>query len=144
MTLGRTSSGAIKIKTDSPGLRAVECACCSSCECDPPTKRYQISASWAATDSTYYPCLGFGDGAGILGYTSDDYSVSAIGRCEAIDGVGDRTITYWDLYAQNWSAPWECSYLVGRIESQDPVGTFPLIGGKLESCGFWSLTISEI
>jgi len=29
MTLGRTSSGAIKIKTDSPlGLRAVECACC--------------------------------------------------------------------------------------------------------------------
>ena len=30
MTLGRTSSGAIKIKTDSAGggLRAVECACC--------------------------------------------------------------------------------------------------------------------
>ena len=31
MTLGRTSSNAIKIKTDSPGLRAVECACCSEC-----------------------------------------------------------------------------------------------------------------
>jgi hypothetical protein len=32
MTLGRTSSGAIKIKTDSPpGLRAVECACCDPC-----------------------------------------------------------------------------------------------------------------
>jgi len=29
MTLGRTSSGAIKIKTDG-GLRAVECACCAS------------------------------------------------------------------------------------------------------------------
>lgn len=28
MTLGRSSTGAIKIKTDSPGLRAVECACC--------------------------------------------------------------------------------------------------------------------
>lgn len=34
MTLGRTSSGAIKIKTDSPGLRAVECACCGGgCGC---------------------------------------------------------------------------------------------------------------
>ena len=32
MTLGRTSSGAIKIKTDAPGLRAVNCACCG-CAC---------------------------------------------------------------------------------------------------------------
>jgi len=31
MTLGRTSSGAIKIKTDG-GLRAVGCACCGSCD----------------------------------------------------------------------------------------------------------------
>lgn len=39
MTLGRTSTGAIKIKSDSPnGLRAVECACCGgggSCGCSP-------------------------------------------------------------------------------------------------------------
>jgi hypothetical protein len=35
MTLGRTPTGAIKIKTDSPGLRAVECACCGGvCEED--------------------------------------------------------------------------------------------------------------
>jgi hypothetical protein len=36
MTLGRTSSGAIKIKTDEAGggLRAVECACCGGgCDC---------------------------------------------------------------------------------------------------------------
>jgi len=35
MTLGRTSSGAIKIKTDTAGggLRAVECACCG-CPCN--------------------------------------------------------------------------------------------------------------
>jgi hypothetical protein len=32
MTLGRSSSGAIKIKTDG-GLRAVECACCGGIEC---------------------------------------------------------------------------------------------------------------
>ena len=38
MTLGRTSSGSIKIKTDG-GLRAVECACCESpCAC------YQVNA----------------------------------------------------------------------------------------------------
>jgi hypothetical protein len=30
MILGRTPEGSIKIKTDSPGLRAVECACCES------------------------------------------------------------------------------------------------------------------
>ena len=35
MTLGRTSSGAIKIKTDEAGggLRAVECACCGGASC---------------------------------------------------------------------------------------------------------------
>lgn len=32
MTLGRTSAGKIKIKTDTPkGLRAVECGCCGPC-----------------------------------------------------------------------------------------------------------------
>ena len=31
MTLGRTSSGAVKIKTGG-GLRAVECACCGGCD----------------------------------------------------------------------------------------------------------------
>lgn len=122
----------------------VSCACCGGCDCDPPAKRYQISASWAATDSVYFPCFGFGDGAAIIGLTSDGYSVSAMGRCEAYDGVGDRTITRWDLYAQNWDAPYECSYLTNFIFSSDPVGTFPLIGGQLESCGYWSLTISEI
>jgi hypothetical protein len=34
MTLGRTSSGAIKIKTDD-GLRAVECACCGPTDFQP-------------------------------------------------------------------------------------------------------------
>jgi hypothetical protein len=35
MTLGLTSSGAVKIKTDEEGggLRAVECACCGPCTC---------------------------------------------------------------------------------------------------------------
>ena len=33
MTLGLTSSGAIKIKTDNGTTRAVNCACCGGCEC---------------------------------------------------------------------------------------------------------------
>jgi len=34
MTLGRTSTGAVKIKADGTlGLRAVECACCGPCTC---------------------------------------------------------------------------------------------------------------
>jgi hypothetical protein len=33
MTLGLTSSGAIKIKTDGGTTRAVECACCGGCGC---------------------------------------------------------------------------------------------------------------
>ena len=33
MTLGRTSTGAVKIKTDNGGLRAVNCACCGGCSC---------------------------------------------------------------------------------------------------------------
>ena len=38
MTLGRTSSGAIKIKTDGDaGLRAVGCACCGGCLCGSAT-----------------------------------------------------------------------------------------------------------
>lgn len=33
MTLGRTTAGAIKIKTDTPkGLRAVSCGCCGNCD----------------------------------------------------------------------------------------------------------------
>lgn len=50
MTLGRTASGAIKIKTDG-GLRAVGCACCGGCGCltspisellDPPDQLIEI------------------------------------------------------------------------------------------------------
>ena len=42
MTLGLTSSGAIKIKTDA-GLRAVECACCE-------TFQLEITYDWSGTD----------------------------------------------------------------------------------------------
>lgn len=33
MVIGRSSSNAIKIKTDSKGIRAIECACCVTAPC---------------------------------------------------------------------------------------------------------------
>jgi hypothetical protein len=172
MTLGLSNSGAIKIKTDEAGggLRAVECACCSPCYCNTPTKQYQITASWASSTGDSFPCW-FDSGLLIAAYTSDGYTISAVGRCEAslnypaVDG--DKTINRWDLAAQNFSAPYGCSYLIGQIDGPDPVGTFYLYGATCESyydenwqlicndplcnsdcvnvtCGDWYLTISEI
>jgi hypothetical protein len=56
MTLGRSSTGAIKIKTDG-GLRAVECACCGGCGCDLQIKDPLLSVLRSATTGT---CNGVG------------------------------------------------------------------------------------
>lgn len=45
MTLGRSSSGAIKIKTDG-GLRAVECACCGPTDFQPCRDCPPVSGNW--------------------------------------------------------------------------------------------------
>jgi hypothetical protein len=53
MTLGRSSTGAIKIKTDSPGLRAVECGCCGvDCGCGIQIEEPLLSVLRAATTGT--------------------------------------------------------------------------------------------
>ena len=66
MTLGRASSNAIKIKTDSPlGLRAVECACCGGggvCQCSPMSaavKNAIASATQVTVNSLSRPWNGF-------------------------------------------------------------------------------------
>lgn len=57
MTIGRTSSGAIKTKTDG-GLRAVECACCESIpsdacrDCPPFLGEFNFSVSGISLDGT--------------------------------------------------------------------------------------------
>lgn len=48
MPIGRTSN-AIKIKTDSPGLRAVECACCQSGPFDPCEDCPHVFANYSPT-----------------------------------------------------------------------------------------------
>ena len=54
MTLGRSSTGAIKIKTDAEGggLRAVECACCGGCGCQTSPSAALIPILDAATYAT--------------------------------------------------------------------------------------------
>jgi hypothetical protein len=74
MTLGRTSTGAIKIKTDG-GLRAVECACCEciGCECIGTEGQY----SRAISESNFNSWLKGGQlfvSASISGDCSGNYS----------------------------------------------------------------------
>lgn len=65
MTLGRTSSGAIKIKTDTAGggLRAVECACCVPQDFQPCRDCPPVLGNWIFSLS----------GDQINGYTSFEY-----------------------------------------------------------------------
>jgi len=55
MTLGRTSSGAVKIKTDGDaGLRAVNCACCGGSDCIKPTPELkQILETWTSLQVSF-------------------------------------------------------------------------------------------
>ena len=94
MTLGRTSAGKIKIKTDTPkGLRAVNCACCVTGPCsgcpylkdlmpaigDPPQK--PTSFNWEVTLS---------GASWIIGWTDDGPITTPY-----IGGVVDVTRVNW-------------------------------------------------
>lgn len=104
MTLGRTSSGAIKIKTDSPGLRAVECACCGGCGCysapvsgDLLTALQNINSVTCngqppdfennqSTEGFYYGVWDFGIEGRFI-----SYQVQILGECLSISG---QTLSY--------------------------------------------------
>ena len=51
MTLGRTSTGAIKTKSDG-GLRAVNCACCNTCGCETAISGALLETLRTATTGT--------------------------------------------------------------------------------------------
>ena len=156
MTLGRTSSGAIKIKTDEAGggLRAVECACCSSCNCNPPlTVKYKvtgISFGSIAIEQFWSAC-------GILiANASTGHYITAERKCT------NGTIPYWfdgwEIYVRG-GPTFVCSNLAAFVFSSSPVGTHELYGGNCWDpevdcpCGDhlnggnnsprWTLTIEE-
>ena len=84
MTLGRTSSNAIKIKTDSPGLRAVECACCGgvSCGCRPMSAAVNAaiaSATQVTVNSLSIPWNGSTASSGQQGFGVLTWNISYSG-----------------------------------------------------------------
>ena len=144
MTLGRTSSNAIKIKTDG-GLRAVNCACCvppSPCNCNPPlTVKYKFTG-------TFSPIIGeqAWSSCGLLvAKTASGHDISASRRCT--DGVSPDWFDGWDIRAIGGS-DFRCANLMNLVFGPSPVGTHILFGNFCFDpndcpCRDWTLTIAE-
>ena len=143
MTLGRTASNAIKIKTDGT-TRAVECACCAPpCECPdspwspfvPPIDgTFEVSASWSSTvyQFPYNKC-------GIVqAVLADGTDLSVIWQCSG----------RWNIYALNFdpNLPNCCQNLFGAVFDLSPVGTFQLFGcfPSEPACENRFVTITEV
>lgn len=139
MTLGRTSSGAIKLKTDTAGggLRAVECACCQPpCGCGREVGDQLLQVLRNATTGTcngfppiYWNSQGGGFGAmwelpnGIY-YTASLSALAATpNNCIAIYSLDYNGITIGDDPAVCCPAP------LGPFDTQcTPAGNF-LVNG---------------
>lgn len=143
MTLGRTSSGNIKIKTGG-GLRAVGCACCAPpCDCNPPlTVKYKFTAAFSSIvgEQIWDPC-----GAIVAG-TASGHIISAIRRCT--NGTQFQSwFDGWEIYAFGGGS-FECFNLYSFVMGASPVGTHELRGnycypGDPCPCEGWTLTIAE-
>lgn len=143
MILGRSPSGAIKIKTDGD-LRAVNCACCQApCECPdslgspfvpPIAGEFEIDGSWSATTFrfSYNEC---GIAQSLL---ADGTSLSVTWQC----------FGGWYIRALNTSiSPLCCQDLLGVIFASSPVGTFPIFSNCMPpdpSCEGYTVTITQI
>ena len=91
MTLGRTSSGSIKIKTDG-GLRAVECACCGGSDCIKPTPELkQILETWTSLQVSFtwpaYPDAG-------LPSRSGSFNIPNVPGCDPDQGPCPPLVDY--------------------------------------------------
>ena len=92
MTLGRTSSGAIKIKTDG-GLRAVSCACCGGCGCGSVAVSGDLLAVFENM-LTYPPCSGCSGYGPPPGYPS-------------LPTCFGRPADFFNIYADGWNFVWD-------------------------------------
>jgi hypothetical protein len=147
MTLGRTPSGAIKIKTDG-GLRAVGCACCGGCNCsNRPTGKYKfISTNFSPivyqdTDERCYTAYP-GDPNPNIWHTvavlENGGTMTLIWR--NCDGNGWIN---WEVTLFNFSGPWGCANLSAfpSLSTIDPSGTHQFYGQMDPSCVGWEVTI---
>ena len=145
MTLGRSSTGAIKIKTDG-GLRAVNCACCGSpCNCPTrpnPDLRYKfVSTNFAEIvyQDVGEQCFPSSPGEPVLSLfyafavLSNGASMSLIWR-NCVFGYFIK----WEITLIG-SSPDYCSNLLAISFSDDPSGTRYFDGAG--DCDGWAVTI---
>jgi hypothetical protein len=154
MTLGRSSTGAIKIKTDSPGLRAVECACCVECNCsNRPTGKFKfISTSFSPIvyQDTVEQCVEL--------YPGDPNPIIYHAFAALANG-GAMTLVWRNCSGDNWmnwevtlynfsgSVSYQCSNMLAFTSSIDPTGTHQFYGcfsyepGYCDECDDWTVTI---
>ena len=151
MTLGRTSSGAIKIKTDSAGggLRAVECACCGGCGCASVAVSGDLLAVFenmltyppCSGCSGYYPPPGYPDLPTCFGRPSDFFSINADGWDFLWDFVGPSQSTF---AGARYSAADKCFFADGfNIRPADFTFYNELYIGQIEGCCPTTSTCSE-
>ena len=142
MTLGRTASNAIKIKTDG-ATRAVNCACCSTCPCPLPNeikgKKFAVtSVSWSSI--VEYSIM---DACGnFYANTSDGYGISFQYLCP----VGPYDWPWiGSIYNGNPSRD-PCTKFSTFIFATNPIGTHDVIDDYDYDprCYGWTLTISEV
>ena len=144
MTLGRATSGAIKVKTDEAGggLRAVSCACCVSCNCNPPlTVKYKFTQTFSPIigEQIWSPC------GELIAMTASGHSISAIRRCT--NGATPDYFDGWEFYAFGGSV-YSCVFLFTLVFGPSPVGTHNMYGNQCIDindcpCESWTLTIAE-
>jgi len=145
MTLGRTASGAIKIKTDG-GLRAVECACCGGCGCAATISGELLTTMRNATTGTcngaapiYWNAQGGGFGA--YWYVNGSFYTAALqanGNCfsfsadNAMNAMASGTSA--GCCPTNLPFPVTCADVVYSInEIQFPAFTMDFGGGGFPS-----------
>lgn len=147
MTLGRTASNVIKIKTDGT-TRAVNCACCGECPCPLPIeikgKKFAVtSVSWSTivSFSTMDVCGNFS------AQTADGYSI----YLERANIDPPPECTWGELWLggiYNGGPPgYACNWLSSFIFAVNPSGTHPVTddyGPPESGCDDWTLTISEV
>lgn len=152
MTLGRSSTGAIKIKTDSPGLRAVECACCggggdiNACiDCPPFLADFNFSVSgdqvgnltefqYPANDLSDRTCADYYDAFSGLSWLDHKLFIINLNR---ISTNGQLSGCAWEI-SLNVTGVFEYDFMgepdfcgVGGVDSKiittlDPRGVYPM------------------
>ena len=136
MTLGRTASNAIKIKTDSPkGLRAVNCACCGGCPTFPDGLCIGAASSpygsWPAQELAFYQQIETPNEIMCMWATSNlSFSNGALlTRMQLKPDISPSYSPYWWYYCPGASVYWELG--VGELGvnyvyrcGEDPYGDY--------------------